>query len=119
MNNMRVVLANAPRSYRESLAAVFTRLRPQVSFITVEPSELDGIIRSEHPDLVVCSSLSPAIEHHARAWIMLPPDGHSAAVMYATGELSVLAALDLTGLLAVIDHGLRLTSSEMAAPDEF
>ncbi len=119
MDNRRVVLANAPRSYRESLAAAFKRLRPQVSFITAEPAELDGVIRQEHPHLVVCSSLSTTIEQHTRAWIVLPPDGQSSAVLHATGEVRLLGALDLAGLLAVIDHELRLTSSEMAAPDEF
>ncbi len=114
MDNMRVVLANAPRSYRESLAAVFTRLRPHVSFITVEPAELDGVVRQEHPHLVVCSNLSTTVEHQTRAWIMLPADGQSGAMLHAAGEVRLLGTLDLAGLLAVIDHGLRISSPEFS-----
>lgn len=119
MDNMRVVLANAPRSYRESLAVVFQRLRPQVSFITVDPTEVDALVRNQKPHLVVCSRLSTAIEQHVRGWIMLPPDGQSAAVMHATGELSLVADLDLAGLLAVIDQGQQRLAQELAAHNEF
>ncbi len=119
MDAMRVVLANTPRSYRESLAVVFRRLRPQVSFITVDPIKLDDVVRNENPHLVVCSSLSTVIEKHVRAWIVLAADGQSAAVMHATGELSLVANLDLAGLLALIDQRQHLVSQELAARNEF
>lgn len=104
MDTMKVVLANNPRSYRESLMSVFQRLQPEVSFVMVDPGEVARAVQEQTPQLVVCSELNTAIETYARGWIVLPADGQSAAVMNITGELNLVANLDLAGLVDVIDH---------------
>lgn len=108
---MRVVVANEPRSYRESISAAFEALRPQVQVSTVDPEDLDQEVERLAPQLVVCSRLTSAVEHDAPIWVLLYPNGASHAVVYQNGVRTHHPVMDLDTLLSVLDEAQRLDGS--------
>ena len=78
---VRVLVANEPRAYRETLVAAVQRLRPHLEVIMVEPAALDAAVRELAPSVVVCSQFTPQVEVAVLAWVVLYPEGHHAAVL--------------------------------------
>lgn len=66
---MRVLLTNEPRSYREIFAGAFRALRPHVEVITAEPEAVEEATSRLHPDAVVCSNATPALQTAIDAWM--------------------------------------------------
>jgi hypothetical protein len=97
-----VLVANEPRAYRESIAMALSALRPQAEVIAIEPDDLDAEVQRRHPDVAVCSQLSPTIETSVRTWVLLYPDGANMAVISVEGESSTTGSFALDDLAAVI-----------------
>jgi hypothetical protein len=104
MDDMRILVANEPRAYRDVIAGAFRELRPQHEVIPVEPDQLDGEVARLHPHLVVCSRLSPVIETGPVSWVMLYPDNESRTVISIAGEQTISADVEFSQLLSVIDQ---------------
>lgn len=101
---VRVLLGNAPRAYRETLAAALAVMRPQIEVISVLPEELDAAVAAWSPDFVICSELTPSVQMHVPGWALLYPDGSRASVMAVRGERSMVAEMQLETLLAGLDR---------------
>jgi hypothetical protein len=71
MDNIRILVANEPRCYREVIAAAVHELRPHAEVITVEPADLDRAVVYRQPHLVVCSRLTEVVETHSPVWVVL------------------------------------------------
>lgn len=103
---MRLLVANEPRSYRETLSTVIAQLRPRLEVLTAEPTDLDREVLRSLPDLVVCSRLSGAVELEAPAWIELYPEGTSQTVVSMNGERYTYPGMDFDTLLSILDHAV-------------
>jgi hypothetical protein len=104
MDDMRILVANEPRAYRDVIAAAFRELRPQHEVIPVEPDQLDGEVARLHPHLVVCSRLSEVVETSPLTWVMLYPDNETRTVISIAGKQTVAADVEFSQLLSVIDQ---------------
>ena len=107
MSTLRIVVANEPRSYRDSLAVALRCLRAELEIMTAEPADLSAEIARLLPQLVICSWLTSAVEDQVGAWIVLPADRAAPAVISVDGERRVLAEAHLQDLVAVADQLAR------------
>jgi CheY-like chemotaxis protein len=102
--SVRVLVANAPLSYREAIAEALRTLRPDADVLEAEPEELDRATRTHEPDVVLCSRLTPAVQTMVSAWVLLYPDYEPVAMICAQGELSTIHEIDLDELVSLIDR---------------
>jgi hypothetical protein len=107
MEPIRVVVGNAPRSYREVLTAAFHGLRPSVEVVAVLPEEVDDAVTRLHPDLVVLSDASPLLDEWVCDWVILYPNGRSGAVLRVGGVRTEVDDLQFDALLSLIDDAGR------------
>lgn len=104
---MRVLVANAPLSYREAMAATFRMLRPNVEVLLVNPESLDLEVERFCPDMVVCSRVTSLVESRVSVWVDLYPDGDRRATVSIGGRRTETAGLELDDLLSIIDRRVR------------
>ena len=104
MSGVRILLANEPRSYRETLAAAFRILKPNTSVFVIDPDKLDGEVERLSPQLVICSRTTPTVETRSLAWVELYSEHGSVSVVSVGGKRSTIAWIELADLLGVIDR---------------
>jgi hypothetical protein len=104
--NMRALVANEPRSYREVLADTLQQLRPQVEVSTVDPDVLDAEVERIDPHLVVCSQNRGPIRDKDLAWecwVNLYPGGENLAEITTVGGRAMLVGISFGDFLSVVD----------------
>lgn len=101
---LRVLVANAPLSYREAMAVAITMLRPDVEVLLGEPEALDLEVERFCPDVVVCSHVTPLVEGRVPTWVDLYPDGDRTATIGVGGRREETAGVELDDLLFIIDQ---------------
>ena len=106
-DRLRVLVANAPLSYRETMAATIRMLRPNVEVLLVNPEALDREVESLYPDMVLCSRVTPLVESRVSVWVDLYPDGDRLATVSIGGRRTETAGLELDDLLSIIDRRVR------------
>ncbi len=116
MDLPRVLVANEPSAYREALTATLRELRPRLLIHPVEPAELDLLVTTMRPTLVVCSRLSPAVQTHAGAWLLLYPEGEDRAVLGAGAQGQSLPSTAFDVVVAALDAVLDDPTSESPRP---
>ena len=104
MGGLRILLANEPRSYRETLAAVLQTMRPATEVRTAEPNALGHELESFAPQLVVCSNLTPAVEADTISWIELYYDHGPLSTVSVGGNRSITEGIELPDLLSIVDR---------------
>ncbi len=97
-------MTNEPRSYREGIATVIRRLRPNVEVIVAEPNELDTSVKRLRPDLVVCSEATHWMRGYVHAWVELYPNNGAQSVVSVGGRCSTVEDIQLSDLLSVVDR---------------
>lgn len=108
----RVLFANEPRSYRETIAAVVRDLGPAgAEVFVVEPEDLEREVDKLAPDLVVCSRLSGAVEARVAAWLELYPEHGSKSRIGIGGERTTVEGIELSGLLWIVERARRLAGT--------
>ena len=108
MQQLRIVLANEPRAYRDVMAAAFRRLRPQVEVVTVEPDDLDAYLARCEPVVVVYSRQNEVVPVRSFAWVLLYPDGENCATVSVAREQTSFVDMQLDDLLGVLDRTMAL-----------
>ena len=108
MYGARVLVACELRSYRESIAASFRLLRPNVEVFEAEDEDLDREVERLGPDLVVCSRLTAWVENRAPNWVELYPEYGQRSVVGVGEERSTIEEIQLSDLLSVVDRAERL-----------
>ena len=108
---MRILVANDPRSYRDVIAGVFRALFVDAEVIAVEPDELDAIILELDPQVIVCSTLTEAVETRIPAWVLLYPEGQGLAVLSIAGQRTRVEGIELDGLLTLVNQAKGLASA--------
>ncbi len=112
MKRMRVLVANEPRSYREALAITLQALRPQIAVMAGDPTDLDRDVVRFEPHLVVCSRLTETVQTHCLAWVLFYPSGTHLIEVRVAGLQLTDTDLELSELLAIIDHTERLAQMQ-------
>ena len=115
MSPIHVLLANEPRSYRDAMATALRVLRPRARVRAVEPDQLDGEVARHHPELVVCSELTPTVRAEALAWVLLYPDGARLAIRHVGDAEDTAGDLDLADLVDVVDRTEALACDRAAS----
>jgi len=108
MEKIRIVVANEPRAYRESLADALRNLCPRAEVIIIEPAALHQHVRRFTPHLVLGSELDPEMLAGLFCWVDLYPNGERYAVINIGRERTTVDNLDLAGLLWIVDQTERL-----------
>jgi len=101
---LRVLLANEPRAYRESIAAVFRQLRPGLHVKVVEPEALESNLIRFVPDVAICSRVTGAVRERVPVWVELYPDHTAHAVASEGGRRTEFAEIQLLDLLSILDR---------------
>ena len=104
MCDLRILLANEPRSYREAMAGAFRVLRPGAEVFVVDPERLDAEVRRLGPQLVICSRTTPTVETRSVSWVELYPEHGCVSVVSVGEECSTVVGIELADLLWIIDQ---------------
>lgn len=99
----RILVANAPRAYREAIAGALRMLLPGVGVLVTEPESLECEVIRLRPDMVVCTKVTPLVEEAVPVWIDLYPNGESLAVISIDGRRSVVSELEFADLLSIAE----------------
>ena len=110
---MRILVAVKPRMYREVLALLLHRNRPEAEVLISPPEALDEEVRRFNPHLVVCSEgavpdIPPGVL--CRVEIMVS-DGLDARIGL-DGQVAESKDLSIEDLLAVVDEAEKMTPKE-------
>ncbi len=111
MGELRILLTNEPRSYREAIASVIRVLRPNTEVFVAGHEDLDAEVRRLGPQLVVCSQATPLVELRSLVWVELYPDHGSISTVSIDGERSTVADLELADLLVTVDRAEDLAKA--------
>ena len=109
MDDLRILIANEPRSYRDVLAGSFEAFHPRAEIRCADPADLDTELEGFDPHLIICSELSHAVEGCERAWVLLYPEGKPLAVVCLDGEPVTVFDIEFVELLSVVERVELLT----------
>jgi DNA-binding transcriptional LysR family regulator len=103
-----VLIANDPRSYRESIATVFRQLRPELRVEVAEPEALEDNLERFRPHVAISSTPPPAPPSaQVPVWVELYP-GHAAhSMVYERERRTEFAEIQLQDLLSIVDRVAR------------
>jgi DNA-binding transcriptional LysR family regulator len=101
---LRVLLANEPRSYRESVAAVFRQLHPGLEVKVVEPEALESNVARFDPDVAICSHVTGAVRERVPVWVELYPEHAAHSVASEGGRRTEFAEIQLLDLIGILDR---------------
>ena len=111
---MRVLIANTPLMYRESLALAIQRARPNFEVLVAAPEELDGNLERLSPHALVrdddgIETWSP---NGVVCWVGIIIENHLNARISVNGRISEIHDVSLEGFLAALDETARLLSDD-------
>ena len=104
MAELRLLLANEPRSYREAIAQVVGAIWSSTEVAIIEPEELDDAVERLAPHLVICSRVTPAVQNHSFAWVELYTNHGPLSTVSIGGEVSTVDGMELSDLLSIVDR---------------
>lgn len=109
---LRILLANQPRAYRDTIAEALRSIFPDAGVCAVEPEALDAEVESFSPDVVVCDQASEAVRRVAVSWVELYPSYGSHSVVCVGGERETVEEMQFTDLISVVEEAARLRPSQ-------
>ena len=107
---VRVLVAIAPRSYRESVALYIHRYRPQAEVSIVSPEGLDAEVGRSSPHLVVCNEASEAVLEVAITWVRILFEDSLGAEVSIDGRSRRVEDVGMDDLLEIFDRTEALLS---------
>lgn len=110
---MRVLVANTPLMYRESLALSIQRARPNFEVLLASPEKLNGEVESLAPHALVrdddgVDTWSPG---GVVCWVGIIIDDHLNARISVNGKISEIHDVSLEEFVAALDETERLIST--------
>ena len=109
MMNLRILVGNEPRSYREAISGAIECMRPDAEVLTVEPEELDAEVGRGPAGMVLCSCVTPVVEKGSLAWVELYPGGGPGSRIGVDGlRLTAAGDLSLADILWIADRAESL-----------
>ena len=104
MHGVRILVANEPRAYRDTIAAALRCLRPLAEVVVGEPAQLAGKVARLQPHLLFSSDPEVVERVDVRSWVLLYPGGTGRIVVCVDGQQEVAADLPFDDLLAIVDR---------------
>ena len=103
---MRILIANSPRMYRESLALSILRERPGFEVLIADPADLDGNVRRIAPQVLVRDDdgVEVGAPDGVILWVGIVITDHLNARISVDGEVSELHDVSLEELLTALDE---------------
>jgi hypothetical protein len=111
MRRLRLVVANDPRSYRETMATAIQRLRADVEVVVVDPAALADQVEFWRPHMVISNVPVVRAGECPLCWVALYPAGNTQVVVTVAGQQTWAREIDLAELLAVVDRTAALVGS--------
>jgi DNA-binding NarL/FixJ family response regulator len=108
---MRILVAVAPNMYRQSIAHVLRRDRPEDEVHLADPQALAREASSFRPHLVVCNDNVPYVgeEVSVPSWVVIRYHDHlSASVFLDDQDPRLVQDMAIEDLIGVIDETRRL-----------
>lgn len=115
MDGFRILVANEPRAYRETIAAALRCLRPLAEVVAGEPRWMGGELAHVRPHLLIGSDPDLIERSDVLAWVLLYPGGTGRVVVCVDGRQDVLPDLPFDELIAVVDRVERLVVGQRTA----
>lgn len=105
------MVAIEPLSYREILALVLQRRRPNAHVETIASHEIDQEVARYAPCVVVCNTVTAKVRATVYSWVhVLLPEARDAVVCVGLQHHSRIKDIGIDDLLAVVDKTERLIS---------
>jgi hypothetical protein len=111
--DMRILVAVAPTMYRETLAHVLRRDRPDDEVRLADPQALDREAASFGPHLLVCNDNAPEVREEVSvpSWVVIRYHDHLSASVFLDGQDTRLVQdMAIEDLLGVVDETQRLVA---------
>jgi hypothetical protein len=107
---MRVLVANTPLMYRESLALSIQRARPNFEVLLAEPEKLNGEVESLAPHALVRDDdgVEKSSPDGVVCWVGIIIDNHLNARISVNGRVSEIHDVSLEEFVAALDETERL-----------
>ncbi|MEW6638821.1 MAG: hypothetical protein AB1425_18615 [Actinomycetota bacterium] len=105
----KVLMANEPRAYRQSIAEVLRELRPGVEILTADPASLDESVLSLEPAMVVCSRATETVRLRVPVWVELYPGHGPVSTVSFGGRIADVEDMGLSDLLSLVDRAVEMT----------
>ena len=110
-----MLVAIAPRSYREAVALYLHRHRPQAEISLISPEGVDAEVRRSSPHLVVCNEASETVRRVTISWVRILVEDNLGAEISIDGGGERVEDVGMDDLLEVFDRTEALLS-EACAP---
>jgi hypothetical protein len=108
---MRILVAVAPTMYRETLAHVIRRDRPDDDVHLADPHSLDQEASSFRPHLIVCTDNASEVREEVSvpSWVVIRYHDHLSASVFLDGQDPRLVQdIAIEDLLGVVEETQRL-----------
>jgi hypothetical protein len=106
---VRVLVALAPRSYREVVALYVHQHRPQAEVLMVVPDALDAETQRFEPHLVLCNGITEGVRGSVLSWIEIKlENGMDANLSVGNRNLHKIEDIGMEDLLRILDETAEL-----------
>jgi len=111
---MRVLIANTPLMYRESLALAIHRHNPDFEVMIADPESLDGEAERFAPQAIVRddNGLDVGAPDGVILWVGILIDDHLKARISVDGRATEIHEVSLEELMAALDETVKLFAEE-------
>ena len=109
---MRILIANTPLMYRESLALAIHRNNPNFEVMIADPWSLDGEVERFGPHALVRDDdgIEVGSPDSVVCWVGIIIDDHLEARISVDGKVSEVHEVSMDELLAVLDEAAKFVS---------
>ena len=103
---MRVLVANTPRMYRESLALSIKSHRPHVEVLVADPQDCEEELKRFEPQVLVRDDDGETMEvpRGVVSWVGIIIDNHLNARIGVNGRISEIHDVKLEELISALDE---------------
>ena len=109
---MRILIANTPLMYRESLALAVHRHNPEFEVMIADPASMDGEAERFGPHTLIRDDdgIDEASPDGVVCWVGIIIDDHLKARISIDGKVSEIHEVSLNELLAALDEAAKFVS---------
>lgn len=110
---MRILIANTPQMYRQTLALCIRARRPDFEVLIAEPTKVDGEVERFAPQALVRDD--DGVETYSQdgvvCWVGIIIDNHLHARISVNGRISRIHDVSLQEVIAALEEAEGLISS--------
>jgi hypothetical protein len=109
---MRILIANTPLMYRETLALAIHRHDPNFEVMIADPASLDGVARRIGPHALIRDDdgIDVGSPDGVVCWVGIIIDNHLKARINLDGRVSEIHEVSLDEMLAALDEAAKFVS---------